>query len=456
VTGYIRNNLVKAATDCAYAVAGACIMPSVLYRAARHGRYRSGWGQRFGGITRRSPAKECIWIHAVSVGEVNATRTLVEGIRKLDEDFEVLVTSTTDTGYARAKALYSDRLEVCYFPLDFSWVMRRAFQRIRPSLCLLVELEVWPNFVRTAAELNVPVAVVNGRLTEKSCRRYERIPPFSRSVFERLSLVAAQDEIYAERFRRVGARPEITTVTGSLKYDTAEITDRVEGSAETAAKLGIKERLFVAGGTGNGEEQAVLDAFEQIRKNPALTGVTLAVVPRKPERFDQVADMIAARGLTLVRYSRLKRAEPAAPPEQGAVILGDTMGDLRRFYCLADVVFVGRSLVPMGGSDMIEAAALGKPVIFGPHTYNFTDTADALVAAEGAIRVRDQDALAEAVKKCLLDTAFARRIGENGRQVIRGKQGATARTVQMLAPLLGEKRIRNPEFRSRNGGLRPR
>jgi 3-deoxy-D-manno-octulosonic-acid transferase len=451
VTGDIRNNAVKAATDCAYAVAGACILPSVLYRAARHGRYRSGWDQRFGNIKRRFDQKRCVWIHAVSVGEVNAARTLIEGIRRLDEDLEVLVTSTTDTGYARAKALYGDRLAVCYFPLDFSLVMRRAFRRIRPSLCLLVELEVWPNFVRRAAELNVPVAVVNGRLTEKSCRRYERILPFARAVFGRLSLVLAQDEIYAERFRRLGVRPEKTIVTGSLKYDTAEITDTVEGSADMSVKLGIKESLFVAGGTGNGEEQAVLEAFEQIRKDPALAGVTLAVVPRKPERFDQVADMIAGRGLPLVRYSRLKRGETAAPTERGAVILGDTMGDLRKFYCLADVVFVGRSLVPMGGSDMIEAAALGKPVIFGPHTYNFTETAEALVAAEGAIRVEDKDELAEAVKKCLLDGGFARRTAEKGREVIRTKQGATARTIERIAALLGEKRIRNPEARSRNG-----
>ncbi|HUV67756.1 MAG TPA: 3-deoxy-D-manno-octulosonic acid transferase, partial [Sedimentisphaerales bacterium] len=353
--------------DVLYLLAALAYSPVIIYRAVRHKRYRTGWAQRFGRIRRRNPAEKCIWLHAVSVGEVNAAKTIVEELVRRFGDFEIVVSTTTDTGFARATSLFGKHHEVFYFPFDFSCVMSRAFKNIRPAICLLMELEVWPNFVSVAQRRNVPVVVVNGRISDKSFSRYNRIRPFARRVFQNVSLVLAQTDEYAERFRAIGTAAENVVVTGSLKYDTAQITDKVEGTDALAAQLDLGgERLWVAGATGPGEEKIILDVFAQLKQSEWFRDLRLAIVPRKPERFDEVARLIEDAGLKFLRYGAIKNSG-AKCTEKVPIILGDTMGDLRKFYCLATVIFVGRSLVPMGGSDMMEAAALGKCTIFGPH-----------------------------------------------------------------------------------------
>jgi 3-deoxy-D-manno-octulosonic-acid transferase len=289
-----------------------------------------------------------------------------------------------------------------------------------------MELEVWPNFVSTARRLNVPVVVVNGRITQRSVRRYGKIKPIAKTIFRKVSLVLAQTAEYAERFRQIGCTDETIVVTGSLKYDTAQITDKVEGADALAAQLNIQpgDRLWVAGGTGNNEEKILLDVYKELKQQDQFAELRLAIVPRKPERFDEVAQLIAEAGFDLVRYSSIKDAS-AKLNEKPSVILGDTMGDLRKFYSLATVVFVGRSLVPMGGSDMIEVAALGKPTIFGPHAFNFQQTVDDLLKDEGAILVKDQNELLHNLQKCLTEPEFARTTAQNGRDVIRKNQGAS-------------------------------
>jgi len=422
--------------DLLYLFAFAAYSPVIIYRAARHNRYRSGWGQRFGRIRRRTPEKKCIWIHAVSVGEINAAKTVVLELEKRFGNFEIVISTTTDTGFARASGLFSEKHEVFYFPFDFSWVMRRAFGNIRPAICLLMELEVWPNFVGAAYRRNVPVVVVNGRISRKSFSGYKRIRLFAKGVFRKVSLVLAQTDEYAQRFREIGVVAENVVVTGSLKYDTAQITDKVEGTDVLATELGIgDEKLWVAGATGPGEEEIMLDVFKHLIRPGQFKDLRLVIVPRKPERFDEVAQKITEAGFEFVRYSRIKDAN-GEPPEKVPVILGDTMGDLRKFYCLASVLFVGRSLVPMGGSDMMEAAALGKCTIFGPHAFNFEQTVDALLADGGAIMVKDQQGLLDAMQKCLGEPEFADRIARNGREVIRKNQGATAKSIEQIAKLL--------------------
>ncbi|UCE99127.1 MAG: 3-deoxy-D-manno-octulosonic acid transferase [Planctomycetota bacterium] len=424
-------------TDFAYLLAAMVITPMVLYRMVRYGRYRTGWSNRFGKIIRKDPAlRKCIWLHAVSVGEVNATKTIVEELENKFGDYEVVITTTTDTGFARASALFGANHKVCYFPLDFSWIMRRAFLNIHPKACLLMELEVWPNFVQIARNLNVPVIIVNGRISDKSFEKYKKVKAISKQIFRNLSLVLAQTERYAQRFREIGCPRKKVIVTGSLKYDTAEITDKVEGADIIAAQLGIKkEKLWVAGATGNDEEKVILDVYQEIIKDKKLKNLRLAIIPRKPERFDEVAQLIAQAALPLVRYSRIKEGESSSSDKK-AVILGDTMGDLRKFYSLATVIFVGRSLVPMGGSDMAEAAALGKCTIFGPHAFNFKQTVDALLADEGAIIVKDKEELLETIQKCLTEPDFTERIARNGQEVIRKNQGATEKTIEQIAKFL--------------------
>jgi len=443
-----------------YLLAAAAYSPIVIYRVIRHKRYRTGWAQRLGKVTRKNPAKKCIWLHAVSVGEINAARTIIEELENRFGDYEIVISTTTDTGFARANTLFGERLRVFYFPLDFSWIMRRAFSNIRPAICLLMELEVWPNFVQTAQQLNIPVIVVNGRISDKSFSKYKRIKPIAKKIFRQISLILAQTDQYAQRFKEIGAPDEKVVVTGSLKYDTAQITDKVEGADALAAQLNIgNKRLWVAGATGPGEEKIILDVFKKLIVNQQLSDLRLVIVPRKPERFDEVAQLIKENGFDLIRYSHVKelatenirlrrgfvgQAESTEKSKIenrkskiGTVVLGDTMGDLRKFYSLAMIIFVGRSLVPMGGSDMVEATALGKCTIFGPYAFNFKQTVDALLADAGAIMVKDEQELLQMMEKCLLEPDFAQKIALAGREVIRKNQGATARTIEQISHIIG-------------------
>jgi 3-deoxy-D-manno-octulosonic-acid transferase len=420
--------------DLLYLFAGLAYSPVIVYRAIRHGRYRTGWAQRFGKLSRRSSEKKCIWLHAVSVGEVNAAKTIVTELEDRFANFEIIISTTTDTGFARATHLFSKNHHVFYFPFDFSWVIRRAFDNIRPAICLLMELEVWPNFISLAKRLGVPVVVVNGRISDKSYAGYKKIKPFTRNIFGKISLVLAQTDQYAQRFKEIGAGNVI--VTGSLKYDTAQITDKVQGADALAAQLNIGgERVWIAGGTGPGEEQIILDVFTRLKQSRQFEDLRLVIVPRKPERFDEVARMIADAGFEYIRYSSIKNTDIRCK-ERPPVILGDTMGDLRKFYCLAAVIFVGRSLVPMGGSDMMEAAALGKCTVFGPHAFNFRQTVDSLLANNGAIMINDGDKLLQTMQKCLLEPDFARLIARNGQDDIKRNQGATAKSIEQIEKLL--------------------
>jgi len=430
--------------DLLYLLAGAAISPMVLYRVIRHRRYRTGWAQRFGKITRKNPEKKCIWLHAVSVGEVNAAKTLIKELENRFSDFEIVISTVTDTGFAQANALFSRNLRVFYFPLDLSWIMHRAFENIRPTICLLMELEVWPNFVQIAKQLNVPVIIINGRISDRGFSKYKKIKPIAKTIFRKVGLVLAQTYEYAQRFKELGCPDGKVIVTGSLKYDTAQITDKIEGADTLAAQLFGKFEflnskfeipLWVAGATGNDEEKILLEVYQDLKRQKQFSDLRLAIIPRKPERFDEVAQLIEQSGFNLIRYSKVK-SQTTGKSSIESIILGDTMGDLRKFYSLATIIFVGRSLVPMGGSDMMEAAALGKCTIFGPHAFNFTQAVDALLADNGAIMVKDKEELLATVQKCLLEPAYADKIARNGREVIRKNQGATTRSIEQISKFL--------------------
>ena len=436
----------RIAIDISYLVAAVAISPMVIYRVIRHKRYRIGWAQRLGKIARKNPEKKCIWLHAVSVGEVNAAKTIVSELEKRFSDYEIVISATTDTGFDRATALFGKNQQVFFFPLDFSWIMRRAFGNIRPAICLLMELEVWPNFVQIAQKLNTPVIIVNGRISKKSFSGYKRIKPIAKKIFRRISLILAQTDEYAQRFRELGCAEENVIVTGSLKYDTAQTEGKVEGADALGSQLGIKdEKLWVAGATGNDEEKILLEVYQQLKQDERFTGLRLAIVPRKPERFDEVAQLIKERGFDLIRYSQAKKSATENTKKSkiesrkskiDTIILGDTMGDLRKFYSHASLIFVGRSLVPMGGSDMAEAAALGKCTIFGPHAFNFKHTVDALLAEDGAIMIKDKQDLLQTMQKCLLEPDFAEKTAVNGREVIKKNQGATEKTIDQITKIL--------------------
>ena len=423
--------------DLLYLLAFLLISPILVYRMIRHNRYRKGWANRFGKIARRDTSKKCIWIHAVSVGEVNATRTIVKELENRLSDFEIVMSTTTDTGFARASELFADKHTVFYFPLDFSWIMLRAFCKLKPSICLLMELEVWPHFVQIAHKLRVPVVIVNGRISDKSFSRYKLIKPIIKRIFKNITIILSQTAQYAQRFQMIGAPEEKIQVAGSLKYDTAQIVDRVEGSDTLSSQLDIgTETLWVAGATGQDEEKILLDVYKELKKQQQFSEIRLVIVPRKPERFEEVGQLIQQAGFGVVRYSQIKNRTTPEQVDRQAVILGDTMGDLRKFYSLANIIFVGRTLVPMGGSDMAEAAALAKCTIFGPYAFNFKQTVDALLEDNGAIMVKDRNDLLQTIQKCLSQPDFADQIAKNGRNVIKKNQGATQKTIEQIEKLL--------------------
>ncbi|RMF82682.1 MAG: 3-deoxy-D-manno-octulosonic acid transferase, partial [Planctomycetota bacterium] len=322
--------------------------PLLIVRRIRRGPGSLALAERLGRVPSRPVASHCVWLHGVSLGEINATRTIIGELHRRAPTTAIVVSSTTSTGLARARELYP-RLTVFRFPLDFSFVIRRVLRRVRPSVIVLMELEAWPNLVEVAHGAGIPVLIANGRVTEgKSMRRFRWpiVRWVARRMFSRLAWVGAQDETYAGRFRQLGAAAERVEVCGSVKYDTAEIADEIPGQQELADELTIdtSRPLWVCGSTGPQEEALLLDAYEALRsRHPELQ---LAIVPRKPERFEEVAQLIVQRGFACLRRSG---APPLVPPDierPTAVFLGDTLGELRKFYALATVVFVGRSLVP--------------------------------------------------------------------------------------------------------------
>jgi 3-deoxy-D-manno-octulosonic-acid transferase len=419
-----------------YCIALVLFSPKILYRRLFQNRYRGGWNQRRGYINRGHPNKQCIWIHAVSVGEVNAARTLIEQLVQQMPEYEIVLSSTTDTGLARAEALYGQDYSVFYFPFDFSWIMKRAFRCLNPAMILLMELEIWPNMASIAKEKNIPIVVVNGRLSDKSFPKYQKIRGITKAMFRKVSLVLAQTEEYANRFIDLGCMQDKVIVTRSLKYDTAQTDGAVDGADRLAEQIHLlKEPLWVAGGTGPGEEKMILNTFAKLKKQNGCEDLRLAIVPRKPERFDEVAALIDEAGFGFVRYSVLKKNDSITTGKP-TVILGDTMGDLKKFYALATVVFVGRTLVPMGGSDMMEPTALGKCTLFGPHTFNFKQTVEVLLAGHGAIEATDEADLFDKTLQCLINPDFARRVGSQGQTVIRQNQGATQKTLTAIRSIL--------------------
>ena len=422
------------ALDIVYFVALIVASPIWLYRMIRHGRYRADWSQRFGGAPRCYGIQPTLWIHGVSLGEVNAARGLVDELHVQLPDFRVVISSTTETGMAAAQKHFAPGHVVFRWPMDFTWAVARALDRVKPNLVVLMEGEAWPNFLAACNRRNIPAVVVNGRMSpNKGYPRYKMLGGLAGRLFNRLTAIGVQDEAYAERFVELGMDRAKVHLTGMMKFDSVQMADSLPNQAALKSALGLGgEPLLVAGGTGPGEETILLNVFKNLRE--AHPSLRLAIVPRKPERFEEVAKIIAAAGFGCVRRSRRPDGLAGALGAND-VILGDTMGELRTFYAMAGVIFVGRSLVPMGGSDMIEAAAMGKPTCFGPHTFNFPQAEGLL--RHGAAGVKDEADLRKQVGGWLANPNAAARAGHDVQQYVKGQQGATRRNVELLCHVIG-------------------
>lgn len=416
-----------------YALLLVAASPWIAWQAFWTGKYRHGWQAKlWGRVPERSGDAFCVWLHAVSVGEVNLLKPILDEIARKKPDWQCVISTTTVTGYALACQKYSGR-HVFYAPLDFTWAVNTALDRIRPNLLVLAELELWPNLISAARVRGVPVAVVNGRLSDKSLRGYARLKPYLAPVLRKLDLVAAQTPEYAERFLALGAGIDTVQVTGSIKYDGAR-TDRLNPDTVRLGKLialAPDEKVFLAGSTQAPEESLAIETFRALSKrHPELR---LILVPRHAERFAEVAGLLERSGLAFERRSKLDRTrhDPRA-----RILLVDAIGELGAWWGVADAAFVGGSLSTRGGQNMLEPAAYGAAVSFGPDTRNFRDIVLGLLSADAAEVVHDGAEMTRFVERCLEEPGYAAGLGRRAQVLVAAGQGATARTVDLLVGLI--------------------
>jgi 3-deoxy-D-manno-octulosonic-acid transferase len=424
--------------NCVYILILLFASPILVYRMLRYGKYRDGWAEKFLGrlpVSKPDTVRRA-WFHAVSVGEVLQLQVVISQFEQTNPDTEIVVTTTTVTGLAVAREKFSQHT-ICYFPLDFSWAVRNAVRRIQPSLVVLVELELWPNFIQEVHRKGIPLALINGRMSEKRFRGYRKIRPLIWRLLQRFDLLAMQNDVYAQRLTELGSPAEKTRITGSIKFDGVN-TDRMNPrTTELRTTFGITddEPVFVAGSTHAPEEEIALNAWQKIREE--FPKLRLVLIPRHQERFDEVARFVESRNLSLLRRSNQKTAKiMPQQSEELPVLLLDTLGELSACWGLADVAFVGGSLTPRGGQNMIEPAGFGAAVFFGPETRNFRDVVEVLLDANAAGVVQNEDELADVLRECLRDRNKAIEQGQRAKDVVLSQQGATETTVSLIGSLL--------------------
>jgi 3-deoxy-D-manno-octulosonic-acid transferase len=416
------------------------MLPKLLLDAWRHGKYISGLGERLGSISNSSADKPVIWIHCVSVGEVQAARPLVHALSREFPAHSIFVSTVTITGQAVAREVFKDvASQVFYFPIDWRWSVRRVLDSINPAMVLIMETELWPNFLRECRASSIPVAVVNGRLSEKSFSRYQLVPSFIARVINHLSLTLMQTEGDADRMRRLGLTPERVIVCGNVKFDageedhsrslTAELTKRFEFSSGRP--------VIVAASTHEPEERIIIESFKKLHQSEK-SDVRLVIAPRHPERFSSVAALIQESGFSCVRRS----APPADLDRDADIVLFDSIGELRSLFPIASIVFVGGSLAPVGGHNILEPAAVGACIVTGPHTDNFDEIVRTFMSREAVIQLGFEEngavpaTLANVFTELLNDSHKRSQLGLRGKALIEENRGATSCIIEHLRDLL--------------------
>jgi len=412
-------------------LAAPVICAVFLWRGLRDRGYWRNFRERFGFGAPARP--HGVWIHAVSVGEVQACAPLVGVLRQRYPELPLTVTAVTPTGAARARALFGNAAQVRYVPFDLPGAVRRFFARVQPRLAVIVETELWPNLYRECGRRRVPLVLASARLSARSAGRYRRLGALFRDTLSQAAVVAAQGTLDAERFQALGADPASTHVTGNLKFDFRLPPRTVERGARLREQYAPARALWVAGSThGGGEEQALLEAQRRVR---ALhPDALLVLAPRHPQRFAEVAALLHQAGASFVRRSQ----GAAAAAQTCEVLLLDSLGELLDFYAAADVAFVGGSLVPIGGHNLLEPAALGVPILTGPYNSNSEEIARLLIAGGAAEIVRDAATLGARVSALLANPEARVRIGAQGRASVDSNRGALGKLLGLIEPLLNE------------------
>ncbi|WP_442509950.1 3-deoxy-D-manno-octulosonic acid transferase [Novipirellula sp. SH528] len=424
-----------------YATALLLLSPVVLYRMLRHGRYRRGVSEKLWGISKLhaeslTTGKPAIWLHAVSVGEVNLISGLIKRLEATHPEHQIVVSTSTDTGYDLAVKQYgAERVFFC--PLDFTWAVNRTLRNLAPEMLVLAELELWPNLIRIATNQGCPVMVANARLSQRSAAGYQRFAFLTQSTFARLAWVGAQNEQAAQRFVACGTAADRIEMTGSIKFDNAPSSRETVDVHSRSQWAGVDpwNRVWVVGSTQPGEETMAIKIYKSlVSEHPELR---MVLVPRHVERFDAVANLVSNAGLNVHRRS-VDRSLHETSWSADTVILVDTIGELRHWWGVSQIATVGGSFGTRGGQNMLEPGAYGSAVSFGPDTKNFKEIANQLIEAGGAVRVADAEQLRQFVERCLTDIPSADALGRAARRVISEHQGATQRTVDALQQRLRE------------------
>jgi len=420
-----------------YLLALVLVSPIALYRAIRYGRYKRGLKTKLlGFIDVPEGSSACIWIHAVSVGEVQLVRPLVKRFAEHFTQFRIVVSVSTDSGYDIARELYPEHL-VIFAPLDFSWAVSNAFRRLRPKLLVLAELELWPNLLRQANRSGCPVAIVNGRLSEKSFLGYRKIAFLVKRALDSMSWIGVQNEAYRSRFVALGANPEIVSITGSIKFDNAASSRDAAEIMERRELLGIEstDLIWVVGSTQHPEEQIMLEIFAKLRQE--IPNLRMILVPRHRERFDEVAAQIQTSNLPWDRRSRLQAQNPIR--EDWQVFLGDSIGELRWWWGMADLGFVGGSFGDRGGQNMIEPCAYGVATSFGPNTKNFKDIVALLHEKDACKQFAEPSEIIPWIREMAHHPELRISMGKNAAGVAREHRGALERTWGEVVKLVKAK-----------------
>jgi len=419
-----------------FTVFSVLVSPYYLWRMRRRGNWRAGFSQRFGvydtKLKQALTNRDRIWMHAVSVGEVNVCTQIIQGIEPRLPNLKIVVSTTTTTGMAELHRKLPTHISRVYYPIDRRNCVVRALSTIRPLAIVLVEGEIWPNFLWRAKEMAIPVFLVNARLSDRSFRGYKRFARLFRPLFGSLAGVGAQSEADAARLRELGCRPQSVRVVGSLKYDAAKLDERrLLDVPAMLGQLGLAPgaRILLGGSTHAGEEAILAEQFLRLRAR--FPDLFLVLVPRHFERCREVGRQLEARGLRFV-YRNGITAPTRFQPGEVDCLLVNTTGELRYFYEHATVIFVGKSLTAAGGQNPIEPGALGKAMVFGPNMQNFAEVVRSLLAQDGAIQTRDAAGLEKVLGELLADEARRQTLGRNALKVVRENLGAVSRTVDMI------------------------
>ena len=413
----------------------------LVWRAFRQPEYLHHVPERFGfyrDVPR--PTQPVIWLHAVSVGETRATAPLVALLRERYPQHQILMTHTTPTGREAGEQLFGDNVQRCYLPYDLPGAMARFLDHFQPKAGLLMETELWFNLIAACEQRGMPLMLVNARLSERSARGYARLGGLVTDGLRKLARIAAQTEADAQRLRGLGARD--VTVTGNLKFDVTPPLEAQEKGAALRRLFGQKRPVFLAASTRDGEEPLVLDAVAAAN----VPGLLTVIVPRHPQRFNEVASLLDKRGIAYMRRSSLVETSPTPQPLSAEVegtvglgaqvMLGDSMGEMFAYYAACDVAFIGGSLLPLGGQNLIEACAMGKPVLIGPHTWNFEAVAASALEAGAALRVEDSSALGAQLRELFADNELREHMSRQALAFSGSHSGASQRVMAVIAQVV--------------------